>query len=55
MIDDSTKLAIEEKNKEERATSDKRYAPMLAWTILLGILGIFGVAIVQQLAKLIGL
>lgn len=48
---DKLKDAIEARLKEERVVSNKNYAPILAWTILLGILGIFGLAIAGNIAK----
>lgn len=48
-------LYIEQRVAQEREKSDKAYAPIIAWTILLGILGLFGVAIVTKLSGVIGL
>lgn len=54
-VDPNIKLYVKEEDGKERDVSDKKYAPIITWTILLGILGLFGIAIVMQLIKLIGL
>lgn len=53
--DDHTNILIGKNNKEEREISDKKYAPYLAWVILLGILTLFGAAIVNKIIVLIHL
>lgn len=53
--DDHTQVLIDRNSKEERIVSNGLYAPYLAWTILLSILALFGVAIAQKVISLIGL
>lgn len=46
---------LEQSVKEERGISNKSYAPYLAWTILLGLLAVFGLAVAQKLVTLVGI
>lgn len=49
------KIYIEERVRQEREKSDKSYAPYLAWTLMLGIAGIIGTAVLMGVLKSVGL
>lgn len=54
-LNDSIKLYIEERFAEEKKKSDLAYAIKITERIVFGILALFGVAVVAQIIKLVGL
>lgn len=48
-------VSIDTKLEKEREKSDKKYSPMWAWTIMLGILTLIGLAVAQRLVAALGL
>lgn len=49
----STSKTLESQLETEREKSDKKYAPIIAWTALLALLGLFGLAIGNKLVSLV--